>query len=131
MRSSVDVAVVGGGVIGLALAREVSSRGASVMVIERGRTGEEASSAAAGLLSPQSDAVGPSPFFDLARESRDLYPDWAAALVTTQVLSHLAGRTVESASATLELGPAAWSWQRRVWSVDPACGCCWSPRAEW
>ena len=60
-----------------------------------------------------------------------LAADWAAALVTTQVLSHLAGRTVESASATLELGPAAWSWQRRVWSVDPACGCCWSPRAEW
>lgn len=80
MRASVDVAVVGGGVIGLALARELSSRGASVMVIERGRTGEEASSAAAGLLSPQSDAVGPSPFFDLALESRDLYPDWSAAL---------------------------------------------------
>jgi glycine oxidase len=71
---------VGGGVVGLALARELSSRGADVIVIERGRTGEEASWAAAGLLSPQSDAVAPSPFFDLARESRDLYPDWSAAL---------------------------------------------------
>ena len=80
MRASTDVAVVGGGVIGLALARELSSRGASVIVIERGRTGEEASSAAAGLLSPQSDAIAPSAFFDLLRESRDLYPDWAAAL---------------------------------------------------
>lgn len=57
--------------------------------------------------------------------------DWAAALTTTQILGRLAGRTVESAAATLELGPIAWSWQRRVWPADPACGCCWSPRAEW
>ena len=68
MKTSADVAVVGGGVIGLALARELSSRGASVQLIERGRTGQEASSAAAGLLSAQSDANTPSPFFDLARE---------------------------------------------------------------
>ncbi|HEY5980915.1 MAG TPA: hypothetical protein VIT41_14930 [Microlunatus sp.] len=60
-----------------------------------------------------------------------LAADWAAALVTTQALSHLAGRTVETSSATVELGPHAWSWQRRVWPVDPACGCGWSPRAEW
>ena len=80
MKNSADVAVVGGGVIGLALARELSSRGASVQVIERGRTGQEASSAAAGLLSAQSDAISPSPFFDLALESRDLYPAWSLAL---------------------------------------------------
>ena len=80
MRPSADVAVVGGGVIGLALARELSSRGANVTVIERGRTGQEASSAAAGLLSPQSDATAPSPFFDLTRQSRDLYPGWSEVL---------------------------------------------------
>ncbi|HVE66043.1 MAG TPA: FAD-dependent oxidoreductase, partial [Thermoanaerobaculia bacterium] len=81
MKATADVAIVGGGVIGLALARELSSRGADVLVIERGRTGAEASSAAAGLLSAQSDAVAPSGFFDLALESRDLYPDWTAALL--------------------------------------------------
>ena len=80
MKTSADVAIVGGGVIGLALARELSSRGADVLVIERGRTGTEASWAAAGLLSAQSDAVAPSAFFDLALESRDLYPGWTAAL---------------------------------------------------
>ena len=57
--------------------------------------------------------------------------DWTAALVTTQVLGHLAGRTIETAAATVELGPLDWSWQRRVWPADPACGCCWDPRAEW
>ena len=80
MKASADVAIVGGGVIGLALARELSSRGAEVLVIERGRTGEEASWAAAGLLSAQSDGTAPSPFFDLALESRDLYPAWTEAL---------------------------------------------------
>jgi glycine oxidase len=80
MKASADVAVVGGGVIGLALARELSSRGFEVVLLERGRTGEEASSAAAGLLTAQSDALAPSPFFALARESRDLYPDWSDAL---------------------------------------------------
>ena len=80
MRTSADVAIVGGGVIGLALARELSLRGADVLVIERGRTGTEASWAAAGLLSAQSDAVAPSAFFDLALESRDLYPGWTEAL---------------------------------------------------
>lgn len=80
MRATADVAVVGGGVIGLALSRELSSRGVGVLVLERGCTGEEASSAAAGMLTAQSDATAPSAFFDLALESRDLYAAWADAL---------------------------------------------------
>lgn len=56
-----------------------------------------------------------------------LAAEWAAALATTQVLAHLAGRPVETEAATLELGPVDWSWQRRVWPADPACGCCWAP----
>jgi hypothetical protein len=60
-----------------------------------------------------------------------LAAEWAAALATTQALGHLAGRTVETAAATLELGPIAWTWQRRSWPADPACGCSWSPPAEW
>jgi glycine oxidase len=80
VKRTADVVVVGGGVIGLALARELSARGLDVTVLERGRTGEEASWAAAGLLSAQSDAVSPSPFGDFALASRDLYPDWTDAL---------------------------------------------------
>ncbi|HEY6065148.1 MAG TPA: FAD-dependent oxidoreductase, partial [Thermoanaerobaculia bacterium] len=80
MKSTADVAVVGGGVIGLALARELSSRGVDVVVVERGSTGEEASSAAAGLLSAQSDAAARSSFSEFAIESRDLYPGWTAAI---------------------------------------------------
>ena len=34
-----------------------------------------------------------------------LAAEWAAALATTQVLAHLAGRSTEVAAATFELGP--------------------------
>lgn len=86
------------------------------------------------LARTRTDPAWPRMLAQLCRTRGDWDPlaaDWAAALVTTQALSHLTGRTVETASATLELGPHAWSWQRRVWPVDPCCGCCWSPRAEW
>lgn len=86
------------------------------------------------LARTRADPAWPRMLAQLCRTRGDWDPlaaDWAAALVTTQALSHLAGRTVETASATVALGPHAWSWERRVWPVDPACGCCWSPRAEW
>lgn len=79
-RATADVAIVGGGVIGCALARELAIRGVSVAVIERAEPGAEASGAAAGLLSPQTDAVAPGPFFDLGVESRGLYPRWTREL---------------------------------------------------
>jgi glycine oxidase len=79
-RATADVAIVGGGVIGCALARELAIRGVCVTVIERAEPGAEASGAAAGLLSPQVDAVLPGPFFDLGVESRSLYPNWTREL---------------------------------------------------
>ncbi len=112
MKTSADVAVVGGGVIGLALARELSSRGADVVVVERGRTGEEASSAAAGLLSAQSDAESPSPFFELARRSRDLYPDWSSALREETGIDVGWRRTGVLRCGTLE------SLERFAWQLD-------------
>ena len=75
-----DVVIVGGGVIGCALARELALRGAAVTVIERAAPGAEASGAAAGLLAPQAEGLARGPFFDLALESRRLYPAWTAEL---------------------------------------------------
>ncbi|MBI3321955.1 MAG: glycine oxidase ThiO [Candidatus Omnitrophica bacterium] len=71
-----DVIVLGGGIIGCALAEELGRHGQRVLVIERGRIGAEASSAAAGILSAQMDLPEPGPFFELCQASRRMYPRW-------------------------------------------------------
>jgi glycine oxidase len=79
---SVDVVIIGGGVIGLAVARALALRGVrDVCVIERAAVGTEASFAAGGILAPQSEANGRDEFFELACRSRDLYPEFAKALL--------------------------------------------------
>jgi glycine oxidase len=78
---SADVVVIGGGVIGLTIARALALRGVSdVLLIERARLGMEASSAAAGMLAPQAEADAADDLFNLCCQSRDLYPTFAAAL---------------------------------------------------
>lgn len=49
-------------------------------LIERSSLGTEASFAAGGILAPQAEANARDEFFELACRSRDLYPDFAAAL---------------------------------------------------
>src|SRR5215210_7756862 len=76
-----EVVVIGGGVIGLAIARALCLRGMKrVMLIERGNLGAEASHAAAGMLAPQAEANRADAFFELACASRDLYPAFAREL---------------------------------------------------
>src|ERR1041384_6780131 len=80
-KGSADVVILGGGVIGLAIARGLALRGVrDVCLIERGTLGAEASFAAAGMLLPQVEADAEDDFFRLACRSRDLYPAFAAAL---------------------------------------------------
>src|SRR6476469_8210822 len=75
-----DVVIVGGGVMGCAVALRLARKGAAVTVIERGIPGAEASSAAAGMLAPQMEAEGPGPMLELGLRSRALYPSLAAEL---------------------------------------------------
>jgi len=75
-----DAVVVGGGVIGLAVARELARGGAEVILIERGEMGAESSWAAAGMLAPQAEADCADEFFKLAAASRDAYPAFAREL---------------------------------------------------
>jgi glycine oxidase len=75
-----DVVVLGGGAIGCAVARKAALAGLSVVVVERGTPGGEASSAAAGMLSPLAEAAGPGPFLDLLLHARELYPELVDAL---------------------------------------------------
>jgi len=70
-----DVLIIGGGVIGLAIALELSLLGAEVTVVERNTCGQGASWAAAGMLAPQAERLSGA-LLDLALRSRSLYPDW-------------------------------------------------------
>jgi glycine oxidase len=80
-KGSADVVIVGGGVIGLSIARALALRGVQqVCLLERGNLGTEASFAAAGMLLPQGEADSHDDFFTLACRSRDLYPEFAAEL---------------------------------------------------
>lgn len=78
----VDVCVVGGGIVGLALARELASRGRAVTVLDAARVGERAAAGvAAGMLAPASEADLSDPRLTrLALASHEAYPAWAAAL---------------------------------------------------
>jgi glycine oxidase len=74
-----DVAIIGGGVMGLAAAREFRRRGLSVTILERGQPGRAASWASAGIVGAP---TGPrtEPGFQLQALSRQLWPTFAAEL---------------------------------------------------
>lgn len=77
-----DAVIVGGGVIGLAIARALARAGLQqVVLIERGRLGAEASHAAGGMLAAQAECDGPDDFLELACASRELYTEFAEALL--------------------------------------------------
>jgi glycine oxidase len=75
-----DVIIAGGGIIGASIALRLARSGLKVTLVERGRIGCEASRAAAGMLAPQTEAVGTGHFLDLCLRSRSLYRDFAAQL---------------------------------------------------
>ena len=77
-----DVLIIGGGVIGLSIARELHKSGVSrITLVEKGICGEESSWAAGGMLGPQAEADEGGAFFDICSASRDLYPELAAELL--------------------------------------------------
>lgn len=76
---SVDVAVIGGGVIGCAIAWRLSQRGYQVALFDRGAFGQEASWAAGGILSPNAE-FEPGPLYSLAQQSLALYPSFVREL---------------------------------------------------
>src|SRR4029077_10689032 len=79
-RSTAEVVVIGGGLAGCAVARELAQRGLRVVLVERGELGAEASAAAAGMVAPQAETERPGPCLGLGLESRRRYPHWVARL---------------------------------------------------
>ena len=79
METTKEVIVIGGGVIGLAIAIDLKLRGADVTVISRDRK-QAASYAAAGMLAPMAEQIENSAMLDLCLKSRWLYPEWIRQL---------------------------------------------------
>jgi glycine oxidase len=77
-----DVAVIGAGVIGLAVAWRAATRGLRVVVLERAdAVGRGASWVAAGMLAPVTEArLTELPLLELGMASAGLYPDFVAQL---------------------------------------------------
>jgi glycine oxidase len=79
--SSFDVAVVGGGVIGLSVAWRASQRRLRVVVLERDEPGAGTSSVAAGMLAPVTEAsLADQAVLGLGLLSAQLYPNFVAEL---------------------------------------------------
>ncbi|OUC13529.1 MAG: glycine oxidase ThiO [Alkalinema sp. CACIAM 70d] len=88
MKTTADILILGGGVIGLAIALELKLQGASVAVLCR-QFEEAASQAAAGMLAPQAEGIPPGAMRELCIRSRDLYPEWI------QKLESISGQTTD------------------------------------
>jgi glycine oxidase len=74
------VVIVGAGIIGCAIARELAVRGTPAIVIDDRPVGGGATRASAGMLAPYVEAHDRGPLLDLAVRSLDLYDDWIAGL---------------------------------------------------
>lgn len=79
--SAFDVAVVGGGAIGLAIAWRAARRGLRVALVERRDPGGGASWVAAGMLAPVTEArLTELPLLELGLASAQAYPEFVGAL---------------------------------------------------
>lgn len=75
-----DVIIVGAGIIGAAVARELAAEGMEVVLLERQQPATEATWAAAGMLAPSPEAEEFPSMVPLSRASLDLYPEFVAGI---------------------------------------------------
>ena len=81
MSSQDRIAIVGGGVIGLSVAWELSQRNHQVTLFEVGQLGRKASWAGAGILSPSNSKTVSHPLDKLMGLGSDLHRDWTGELL--------------------------------------------------
>jgi glycine/D-amino acid oxidase-like deaminating enzyme len=74
------VIIVGAGIIGCAIARELAVRGAACTVLDPRPIAGGATQASAGMLAPYVEAHEAGPLLDLGIRSLAMYDDWIAAV---------------------------------------------------
>ena len=114
------IVVVGGGIIGCATAYQLAKAGCAVTLLERSTPGAEASSAAAGMLSPMGGPSQPS-FGRLALASWRLYPGvarelYAATGIDVELTTH---GTIHPLFTVEDIRAAA---ARAKWAVNRQLG---------
>ena len=77
---SSDVAIVGAGIIGCAVACELAREGRKVRLLDRQKPAAEATWAAAGMLAPGPEGPGLEALVPLGRESLALYPGFVEGI---------------------------------------------------
>ena len=79
---SSEVLIIGGGVIGLSIAREVHKKGVRrIRIVDRGPVGAESSWAAAGMLAPNIETDTDEVFHRFGIEALRFYPAFAADIL--------------------------------------------------
>ena len=74
MTTTTDVVVIGGGVIGSAIAYDLVKQPQRVILVDKNQPGQEASAAAAGILAVASGRSKRGPMYQLKRAGQELYP---------------------------------------------------------
>jgi glycine oxidase len=108
--------IIGAGIIGSSIALELQRRGTKAILLEKAVIGAESSSAAAGMLSPQTECHAPDPTFELGLYSRRLYPAYVSRIRELSKLDvgyHVdGGLQPASTPAALEHMIQSTAWQR-------------------
>ncbi len=108
-----DVIVIGGGIIGLSLSIELRRKGATVLVVERGEPGREASYAAGGML-VDCMLETPAALQPLATASARMYPEFAHELQLDS------GKNVDLRDQGTILFPSPAHISQPAWTALPA-----------
>lgn len=119
-----DLCIVGGGVVGAAIAWRCALQGAHVVLLEAKTIAHGASGAAAGMLAAQAEASAPGPLFEAAVASRTLLEQWMPQL---EEESGIDVGYVRSGLLRTAKGPeeAAELQQRMAWQKEAGCRGVW------
>lgn len=120
--------IVGGGIIGCAIAERLSRERHRVTLLERDHLGAHASGAAAGLLAPHSEAQG-----ELGSRSLDLYPELVTRVqeasgieVEFREQETITPALTAAEERTLRRGPGRWLGPEQALAQEPGL----SPRVR-
>ena len=127
MKQITDVVIIGGGIIGCAVAYQLRKQGVDVVVVDKGEIGGEASSAATGLLAPIRPFLKPqNSYLPLQLASLALFPSLVPELESVSGIAIEFERTgtLRVVQARQETRLRAWmqDWQQRGFPIELLTG---------